>query len=162
MPEQKTNAMRILDQLGIRYRTTDYEENDCPVSGKELAEKIDVPEGLIFKTLVTQGKSERYYVFVISAADEMDLKKAARSVGEKSVRLVPVKDISQITGYVRGGCSPIGMRRSFKTIIDISAKDLENIYVSGGRVGCTISVNPVDLAKAADARFEDIVLRKDG
>ena len=158
MAEQKTNAMRILDQLKMGYGVIHYEVEGEFTNGVDAARKIGVPEEQNYKTLVAQGKSERYYVFVLPVAKEMDMKKAARSVGEKSVELIPVKDINRLTGYVRGGCSPLGIKRQCRTVIDESAKTLKTVYVSGGKLGCTIYLSPLDLAKAAKAEFADIVL----
>ena len=158
MAEQKTNAMRILDQLRIPYGTIHYEVEGEFTNGVDVAHKTRVPEEQDFKTLIAQGKSERYCVFVLPVACEMDMKKAARSVGEKSVDLIPVKDINRITGYVRGGCSPLGIKRQCRIVIDESAKDFDTVYISGGKLGCTISLNPYDLAKAAKADFADLVL----
>ncbi|MBQ6547565.1 MAG: Cys-tRNA(Pro) deacylase [Candidatus Methanomethylophilaceae archaeon] len=158
MAEQKTNAMRILDQLKIPYGTIYYEVEGEFTSGNDVAKKTGVPEDQDFKTLIAQGKSERYSVFVLPVSHEMDMKKAAKAVGEKSVDLIPVKDINRITGYVRGGCSPLGIKRQCRIVIHESAKDYDTIYVSGGKLGCTIYLNPYDLAKAAKAEFADIVL----
>ena len=159
MAEQKTNAMRILDQLKIPYGTIYYEVEGEFTSGNDVAKKTGVPEDQDFKTLIAQGKSERYSVFVLPVSHEMDMKKAAKAVGEKSVDLIPVKDINRITGYVRGGCSPLGIKRQCRIVIHESAKDYDTIYVSGGKLGCTIYLNPYDLAKAAKAEFADIVLQ---
>ena len=158
MAEQKTNAMRILDQLKIPYGTIYYEVEGEFTSGNDVAKKTGVPEDQDFKTLIAQGKSERYSVFVLPVSHEMDMKKAAKAVGEKSVDLIPVKDINRITGYVRGGCSPLGIKRQCRIVIHESAKDYDTIYVSGGKLGCTIYLNPYDLAKAAKAEFADILL----
>ena len=158
MAEQKTNAMRILDQLKIPYGTIYYEVEGEFTSGNDVAKKTGVPEDQDFKTLIAQGKSERYSVFVLPVSHEMDMKKAAKAVGEKSVDLIPVKDINRITGYVRGGCSPLGIKRQCRIVIHESAKDYDTIYVSGGKLGCTIYLDPYDLAKAAKAEFADIVL----
>ena len=158
MAEQKTNAMRILDQMKIRYGTIYYEVEGEFTNGNDVAHKTGVPEDWDFKTLIAQGKSERYSVFVLPVSCEMDMKKAAKAVDEKSIDLIPVKDINRITGYVRGGCSPLGIKRQCRIVIHESAKDLENVYISGGKLGCTIFLNPYDLAKAAKAEFADIVL----
>lgn len=158
MAEQKTNAMRILDQQKMKYGVIYYEVVGEFVSGVDVAEKTNVPLDRDFKTLIAQGKSEKYSVFVLPVAEEMDMKKAARAVGEKSIDLIPVKDINRITGYVRGGCSPLGIKRQCKVVIHESAKDLDTVYVSGGKLGCTIFLSPLDLAKAANAVFADIVL----
>ena len=158
MAEQKTNAMRILDQLKIPYGTIYYEVEGEFTNGADVAHKTGVPEDKNFKTLVAQGKSERYSVFVLPVSHEMDMKKAAKAVGEKSIDLIPVKDINRITGYVRGGCSPLGIKRQCRIVIHESAKDIDTIYVSGGKLGCTIYLDPFDLARAAKAEFADIVL----
>ena len=156
--EQKTNAMRILDQLKMQYGVIHYEVEGEFTNGVDAAHKSGVPEEQNFKTLVAQGKSERYYVFVLPVAHEMDMKKAAKSVGEKAVELIPVKDINRLTGYVRGGCSPLGIKRQCRTVIDSTARDFDTVYVSGGKLGCTIYLSPLDLAKAAKAEFADILL----
>ena len=114
------------------------------------------PVAQTYKTLVMQGKSKQYYVFVIPIACEVDLKKAARSVGEKSVEMIHVKDITKITGYVRGGCSPLGMKKLFPTVIDESATKFTEIYVSGGRIGLTLKMSPQDLADVTNAQLADI------
>ena len=157
MAEQKTNAMRILDQKNIRYEVITYDVGDFKDSIL-AAEKAGIPLDKEYKTLIAQGKSERYSVFVVPAASEMDMKKAARAVDEKSVSLIPVKDINRITGYVRGGCSPLGIKRQCRIVIDESAKHHNLVYISGGKLGCTISLSPLDLADAADAVFGDITL----
>ena len=157
MAETRTNAMRILDRMGIDYGTLYYDVEEF-ISGNDAAERSGVPEDLDFKTLIAQGKSERYCVFVLPVSHELDMKKAARSVGEKSVDLIPVKDINRITGYVRGGCSPLGIKRNCKIVIDSSALAHDTVYVSGGKIGCSIYLRPEDLAKAAGASFADIIL----
>ena len=121
------------------------------------AQATGAPVEQSFKTLVAKGKSGGYYVFVIPIAEEVDLKAAARSVGEKSVEMIHVKDITAITGYVRGGCSPLGMKKQFPTVIHESAEAYPEIYVSGGRIGTSIKVEPKALAKVARAKFDDII-----
>ena len=143
--EVKTNAMRILDKNKISYETITYECDEF-IDGLHTAEKTGAPVEQSFKTLVAQGKSKEYYVLVIPIAEEVDLKAAARVLGEKSIEMIHVKDITAVTGYVRGGCSPLGMKKKYKTIIQESAEKYSEIYVSGGRIGSTIKVNPVDLA----------------
>ena len=120
-------------------------------------EKMSLPYEQVYKTLVTVGSSKNYFVFVIPIAEELDMKKAAKSVGEKSVEMIHVKDINAITGYIRGGCTAIGMKKQYVTRIDESAKTQEQIYVSGGRIGSQIQLKPDDLAKAARAEFADII-----
>ena len=153
--ELKTNAMRILDTYHISYDIITY-ECETFVDGITAAEKSGVPVEQTFKTLVAVGKSGQYYVFVIPAAKELDLKAAAKTVQEKSVELIPVKDITKITGYVRGGCSPIGMKKQFKTVIQEDALSYENIAISAGRIGMSVRLNPNDLAAVSGAILADV------
>ena len=153
--EAKTNAMRMLDKKKIAYEALTYEV-DTFIDGMHCAELTGAPVDASYKTLVMQGKSKQYYVFVIPIAWEVDLKKAARSVGEKSVEMIHVKDITKITGYVRGGCSPLGMKKMFPTVIDESAKNFAEIYVSGGRIGLTLKMKPQDLVAVTNAQLADI------
>ncbi len=153
--EAKTNAMRLLDKQKVPYEVLSYECGEF-IDGLHTAEKTGAPVDASFKTLVAQGKSGGYYVFVIPIAEEVDLKEAARAVGEKSVEMIPVKDITRVTGYVRGGCSPLGMKKLFPTVIHNSAEAFSEIYVSGGRIGLSIRVNPKALAEVVCAKFEDI------
>ena len=154
--EVKTNAMRILESLKIPYTHHTYECEEF-VDGLQIADKLSLPYEQVYKTLVTVGSSKNYFVFVIPIAEELDMKKAAKSVGEKSVEMIHVKDINAITGYIRGGCTAIGMKKQYVTRIDESAKTQEQIYVSGGRIGSQIQLKPDDLAKAAKAEFADII-----
>lgn len=153
--EVKTNAVRLLDRNKIKYELINY-ECDAFIDGLHTAEATGAPVDQSYKTLVMQGKSKKYYVFVIPIAEEVDLKAAARAVGEKSVEMIHVKDLTAITGYVRGGCSPLGMKKAFPTIIDASAKQYEDIYVSGGRIGTTIRLHPLDLARVVKAEFASV------
>lgn len=153
--EVKTNAMRILDKNKIPYEILAYECEEF-IDGLHTARITGAPVEQSFKTLVARGKSGEYYVFVIPIAMEVRLKTAAKAVGEKSVEMIHVKDITRVTGYVRGGCSPLGMKKQFQTVIHKSAQDFEQIYVSGGRIGASIRVNPLDLAKVTGASFEEI------
>lgn len=154
--ELKTNAMRILDRLKIPY---EYETYECEqfVDGITVADKAGLPRKRVYKTLVTTGKSKAYYVFVIPIEAELDLKKAAKAVGEKSVEMLPVRDITAVTGYVRGGCTAIGMKKAFPTIINATAGELDYIYVSGGKLGMQIKLSPDDLRKAAGAEYADVI-----
>ena len=154
--EVKTNAMRILESLKIPYTHHTYECEEF-VDGLQIADKLSLPYEQVYKTLVTVSNSKNYFVFVIPIAAELDLKKAAKSVGEKSVEMIHVKDINAITGYIRGGCTAIGMKKQYVTRIDESAKTQEQIYVSGGKIGSQIRLTPEDLAKAAKAEFADII-----
>lgn len=155
--EIKTNAMRILDRMNIRYTHQSYECEEF-VDGLQTAEKLGLPHEKVYKTLVTVGSDKQHYVYVIPIERELNLKKAAKAVSVKSVAMIHVKDITQITGYVRGGCTAIGMKKQFRTVIDASARDLSDIYVSGGKIGCQINLAPGDLAKACNGMFEDIVM----
>lgn len=157
--EIKTNAVRILDRNKINYELLTYECDEF-IDGLHTAEKTGAPVEQTYKTLVMQGKSKKYYVFVIPIAEEVDLKAAARSVGEKSVEMIHVKDITAITGYVRGGCSPLGMKKQFPTVIDSTAEAFDQMYVSGGRIGTTVRLNPKDLARVVRAEFADIIAKQ--
>ncbi len=150
--EVKTNAMRILESMKIPFTQHTYECKEF-TDGVQIADMLGLPHEKVFKTLVTEGNSKNYYVFVIPVAEELDLKKAAHSVGEKSVEMLPVKQINQVTGYIRGGCTAIGMKKQYVTRIDSSAETQPTIIVSGGRLGSQIELAPEDLAKATDADF---------
>ena len=154
--EVKTNAMRILDINKVSYEILQYECDEF-IDGLHTAEKTGAPVEQSFKTLVMQGKTGGYYVFVIPIAEEVDLKEAAKAVGEKSVEMIHVKDITKITGYVRGGCSPLGMKKQFQTVIHESAKKYPKIYISGGRIGTSIKVNPEDLMRVVKGTYADII-----
>jgi ybaK/ebsC protein len=154
--ESKTNAMRILDKLKIDYQHQFYACNEF-VDGLQTADLLDLPYELVYKTLVTEAKSKNYFVFVIPIDKELDLKKAAKSVAEKSVAMIHLKDLTTITGYVRGGCTAIGMKKQFKTVIDTTAKNLDKIYISGGKVGLQLKLSPSDFCKATHAIYENII-----
>ena len=153
--ESKTNAMRILEKEKIPYTHYTYECDEF-IDGLQIADMLSLPYEKVYKTLVTQGSSRNYFVFVIPIAQELDLKKAAKSVGEKSVAMIHVKDINAITGYIRGGCTAIGMKKQFVTRLDESARDQESIIVSGGRIGSQISLKPDDLLKACRGEYAQI------
>lgn len=155
--EEKTNAMRLLDKNKITYKTLFY-DSDGFMDGVSVAAKLGVAEEKVYKTLVIQGKSKAYYVCLIPVMDELDLKKAAKVFGEKSVEMIPVKDITNVTGYVRGGCSPIGMKKQYATVIDKSALEEKHIYVSGGRLGAQIMIDSTDLASLTKAVVSDIIV----
>lgn len=154
--EIKTNAMRILERNKVPYEAIQYECEEF-IDGLHTAEHTGAPVEQSFKTLVVQGKSREYYVLVIPIAEEIDLKTAAKVVGEKSVEMIHVKDIMKVTGYVRGGCSPLGMKKQYPTVIHKSALDYREIYVSGGRIGTTLKVDPQKLASVVKGRFEEII-----
>lgn len=150
--EVKTNAMRILDKHKISYEIYNY-ECDTFIDGVHTAKKNGIPIEQCFKTLLLQGKSGQNYVFVIPVATEVDLKTAAKVVGEKSIEMLPVKNITAVTGYVRGGCSPLGMKKQFPTFVDETASSFHNIYISGGRIGSTIALSPDDLEKVLQSTY---------
>lgn len=154
--EVKTNAMRILDRNKISYKEHLY-ESDGFADGVTIANKLNQPTERVFKTLVAIGKSRNYYVFVVPVAEELNLKAAAAAVGEKSVEMIHVKDINSVTGYIRGGCSPIGMKKQFKTVINDSAQNFDNIIFSGGRRGAQVEMNPNELADLIGADFAHII-----
>lgn len=153
----KTNAMRIIEKHGMKAEFLSY-ENDGFMDGVSVAEKLGQPTETTFKTLVTRGKSKNFFVFVIPVAEELDLKKAAKAVREKSLEMLHIKDLLATTGYVRGGCSPIGMKKQFRTVIHESAKSYENIMFSGGQLGSQIKMSPTDLAAIVGAEFADIIM----
>ena len=155
--EEKTNVMRILDKLKINYKSYDYSNTEA-VNGMEVAEILKQNPNQVFKTLVTVGKSGSNYVFVIPVNKELDLKKAAQAVGEKNIEMVKSKDLLALTGYIHGGCSPIGMKKFFRTTIDLSAKDLEKMYVSAGKVGYQIEIAPSDLEKVIRLEYADVTV----
>ena len=154
--EIKTNAMRILDRMKIPYTHYTYECDEF-IDGMQIVEKLNLKPEQVYKTLVTQGSSKNYFVFVIPVAAELDLKAAARSVGEKSVAMIHVADINKVTGYVRGGCSPVGMKKQYTTVFDESVLAQEKVYVSGGRIGTQVCCAPADLIRAARAATAKII-----
>ncbi|EHK2440945.1 Cys-tRNA(Pro) deacylase [Clostridium perfringens] len=153
----KTNAMRILDSKKVHYEMLSYESEDGKIDGISVAHKIGVDERNVFKTLVAQGTSKELYVFVIPVAEELDLKNAAKIAGEKKVEMIAVKDILKYTGYIRGGCSPIGLKRDYRTFIHESAKGLDFIIVSAGKIGHQIKLNPNDLVNVVEGSFEFLI-----
>lgn len=154
--EIKTNAMRILEREKIPFFHYTYECDEF-IDGIQTADKLSLPHEKVYKTLVTVGSSKNYFVFVIPIEAELDLKKAAKSVGEKSVAMIPVKDINDITGYIRGGCTAVGMKKQYVTRLEVSAKEQETMIVSGGRLGSQIELKPDDLLKACRGEYADII-----
>lgn len=152
----KTNAMRILEKNNIEFEINTYECDEF-IDGISVAEHNGQNPEQSYKTLVTEGKSREYYVFVIPVAEELDLKKAAKAVGEKSVEMIHVKDINKITGYIRGGCTPLGMKKQYVTVVDKSAESWDKIIISGGRIGSQIILAPNDLVKVVRGKFDDII-----
>lgn len=154
--ETKTNAVRILERNKIEFETMTYACDEF-IDGIHIADQLGIPHDIVYKTIVTTGKSKEHYVFVLPIEKEIDFKKAAKSVGEKSLEMLPLKDLTQLTGYVRGGCTSIGMKKQFPTVIDRSASDLPEIIVSGGKLGLQLKLSPHDLAKVVRAEFADVV-----
>ena len=157
MSEAKTNAMRILQQQGITYTSHTYPHGKEPPDGVTVAQLLGEDPSAVYKTLVTRG-SRDYYVFVIPVLKELDLKKAAKAVSEKSVSMIPVKDINKATGYIRGGCSPIGMKKLYRTVFAAECTEQPRIIVSGGKVGLQIEASPADLIKSVQGTVADITL----
>lgn len=157
--EVKTNAMRILDRLKIDYEVNTYECDEF-IDGIHIADMLGQPYESSFKTLVLEGKSRQYYVFVLPIDKELDLKAAAKTVGEKSVEMIPVKEINNVTGYIRGGCTPLGMKKQYKTVVHESAGQFDRIIISGGRIGSQIFLKPDDLLKATKGVFADVILHE--
>ena len=154
--EEKTNVMRTLDQKKIPYTAHSYDP-DGPIDGVSVAQILGQPAEQVFKTLVTKGASGAYYVFDIPVAENLDLKKAAKAVGEKSVAMLPQKELLPLTGYVHGGCSPVGMKKQYRTVFDESVLTQQKVYVSGGRIGTQVCCAPADLIRAARAATAKII-----
>ncbi|NRR02843.1 Cys-tRNA(Pro) deacylase [Brevibacillus sp. RS1.1] len=156
MKQGKTNAMRILDKEKIAYTMLTYATDDGKIDGIAVAKKIGREESVVYKTLISQGTSKSYYVFVIPVEAELDLKKAAKAVGEKKIEMIPVKEITKVSGYIRGGCSPVGMKKLFPTVIDQRAQSLETIIVSGGNIGVQIEMSVEGLLQATKGSLADV------
>ena len=157
--DDKTNVMRILEQKGIAFTAHTYEhEEGVAVDGVTVAQSLGQDPEQVFKTLVARGASKNIYVFVIPVADNLDLKKAARAVGEKSVEMVMVKEINGLTGYVRGGCSPIGMKKQYRTTFHETAEIVDTITVSAGKIGWQVELAPADLIGMVDGQLADITV----
>lgn len=155
--EEKTNVMRLLDQKKIPYCPHAYPHKEGEsVDGASVVEKIGADADKVFKTLVTVGASKAHYVFVIPALAELELKKGARAAGEKSIAMLPLKELTALTGYVRGGCSPVGMKKRFPTFFHQSALDQDTIFVSAGKVGAQVEVAPRTLAELVGGEFADL------
>lgn len=156
MAHIKTNAMRILDKEKIPYTMHTYDHSNGAVDGVSVAHALGQDEAHVFKTLVTRGSGGGYFVFVIPVAKELNLKAAAKAVGEKSVEMIPVKDINSVTGYIRGGCSPIGMKKAYRTVIDQSCEQLETMIFSGGKIGFQIELAPQALISLISASTAEL------
>lgn len=153
--KDKTNVMRVLDQKKIDY--THYTYDNMTTNAVDVAKGLNTDPQFLYKTLVTVGKSKEHYVFMVPAQNELDLKKAAKAVNEKSIEMIPQKELLPLTGYIHGGCSPIGMKKQFKTTIHINAEKADKIFFSGGRVGCQVRLAPRDLEKVVKLQYKDIV-----
>ena len=154
--QDKTNVMRILDSKKIEYKAHYYTDSDA-VAGVDVVAALNENPDQAFKTLVTRGASKNYHVFVVPVSKELDLKKAAKSVNEKSIEMIKQKELLPLTGYIHGGCSPIGMKKQFNTVIDISAKNFETIFVSAGKIGYQIEMKTEDFSKIIRVNFDNIV-----
>ena len=152
---KKTNAMRILENENIKFEIIEYSTKDG-IGGADVAEKLGEDKNKVFKTLVTESKEGENYVFVVPVSSELDLKKGAKVSGSKKIEMIPQKKLLPLTWYVHCGCSPVGMKKSFKTFIDSSAENLDYFYISGGKVGMQIKLNPKELISAIDGEFSDI------
>ena len=159
--EEKTNVMRILDQKKIPYAAHSYEETESPLGdrayGEHIARSLGQDVERVYKTLVARGASGGLYVFCIPVAESLDLKRAAKAVGEKSVELIAVKELLPLTGYVRGGCSPVGMKKRYPTVVHLAAAEHETVFVSAGRIGAQIELKPDDLIAVTGAACADII-----
>lgn len=155
--KNKTNVMRILDSKNVEYKCYNYEA-DATLTGVDVAHKLNKDESTVFKTLVTVGKSKEHYVFVIPVNKELDLKKASKVVSEKNISMVKSKDLLALTGYIHGGCSPIGMKKSFKTVFHDTATRLDTITFSAGKIGCQVELEFKDMSKIIAYSTEDICI----
>ena len=154
--QEKTNAMRLLDGKKIQYTVHDYTESGA-IAGEDVASVLGENSAQVFKTLVTVGKSKQNYVFIVPVTGELDLKKAAKAVGEKSIEMIKSKELLPLTGYVHGGCSPIGMKKVFTTVIDSTAESFEKIFFSAGKIGLQVEVAVEDIGKIIRVKYEDII-----
>lgn len=152
--EDKTNVMRILDQKKIEYNHYSYD--NMTTCAKDVAAGLGVDPQFLYKTLVTVGKSKEHYVFMVPGEEELDLKKAATAVGEKSIEMIHQKELLPLTGYIHGGCSPIGMKKQFKTTIHINAESADKIFCSAGKIGRQVELSPKDLEKIIPLQYKDI------
>ena len=153
--DEKTNVMRILDQKKVKYNSYNYLKTGA-ISGMEVAKALDENPNLSFKTLVTVGKTNNHYVFLVPVNKELDLKKAAKAVNEKNIEMVKSKELLALTGYIHGGCSPVGMKKSFKTVIDCSAKNYDKLIFSGGKIGYQVETTLDELKKVINFDLKDI------
>ncbi len=158
MASEKTNAMRMADRAKVNYTAHTYDHSDGQIDGLAIAKKTGQDPARVFKTLVTHGAGG-YFVFMVPVACELDLKAAARAAGQKSVEMIAVKDINKVTGYIRGGCSPIGMKKSYPTVLDQTALEFDTILFSGGKIGTQMEMAPADLLSLCGAKTADIIAK---
>jgi Cys-tRNA(Pro)/Cys-tRNA(Cys) deacylase len=156
MANLKTNVMRILDSADIAYNTYSYDNKDGVIDGVSVAKKIGQPVERVYKTLVTKGASKNFFIFVIPVSKELNLKAAAKAVGEKSVEMIRQDEINKVTGYIRGGCSPIGMKKNYKTVIDSSCENIATIIFSAGKIGYQVELSPQVLISFINAGVEEV------
>lgn len=157
MAQVKTNAMRILDSKKVAYNIYTYDNIDGKIDGISVAQKLGKDPKVVYKTLVANGSSNNIYVFIVPVKEELDLKKAAKAVNEKKIEMIPLKDIQKLTGYIRGGCSPIGMKKLYKSLVDISVSEIDEIIVSGGKIGVQIAIDTNDLINVVEAQVKDLI-----
>ena len=160
MAQPKTNAMRMLDKAKVNYTFHEYDHSDGAIDGVAVAAKLGQDPARVFKTLVTQGASRAFYVFVIPVAEELDLKAAARAVGEKSVAMLHVVDLLKTTGYVRGGCSPVGMKKAYPTVFHETVTDYDTVYISAGKIGAQVELAPRPLLELLGAETADLIVKE--
>ncbi|MBU3113255.1 Cys-tRNA(Pro) deacylase [Clostridium lacusfryxellense] len=153
----KTNVMRILDKMKVEYGAITYDKKDDKIDGVSVAKKIGRDEKYVYKTLVTMGSSKTIYVILIPVREEIDFKKAGKATNEKKIEMLDLIDLQKYTGYVRGGCSPIGMKKQYKTLIDKNAVNIEKVIVSGGKIGYQVEINVVSLRGIVDGQFVDLI-----
>lgn len=155
---EKTNVMRMLDKAKVDYKVHEYPHSKEAVDGLTVAKLLDQNPACVFKTLVTKGCTRDYYVFAVPVEKELDLKKAAKSVGEKSVAMIPVADINKVTGYIRGGCSPLGMKKQYRTVFASECREIDTIMVSAGKIGYQVELSPETLVELSGAEIADITI----
>jgi Cys-tRNA(Pro)/Cys-tRNA(Cys) deacylase len=153
----KTNVMRILDKMNVEYGVITYDKKDDKIDGVSVAKKIGRDENCVYKTLVTMGSSKTIYVILIPVREEIDFKKAGKATNEKTIQMLDILDLQKYTGYIRGGCSPIGMKKKYKTFINKSALDIEKVIVSGGKIGYQVEINISSLNDIVDGQFVDLI-----
>ncbi|MBE6891925.1 MAG: Cys-tRNA(Pro) deacylase [Ruminococcaceae bacterium] len=155
--EDKTNVMRILESEGVNYIPHEYDVSDGLIDGISIAEKLNQPKERVFKTLITQGASKEYFVFCLPVDCELDLKKAAKAVGEKSVEMIPVADINKVSGYVRGGCSPLGLKRKMEITFEEAIVLYDTVMLSAGKIGRQIEISPDDIIRLTGGKTADLI-----